>query len=188
MSPTIDLPANSLVAMTRESLLALRTGLFRELGPNAASLLQEAGYAGGQTLYEAFARWLAIRGDASPELLAAAEFGVRAADFFREAGWGSFELGSLDAVATIDALEWAESDPAFPLEFPGCYYTAGVLADFFGRIAGEPLAVMEVECRSMGGDRCRFLVGSGETMQRVYDEMGQGRSYEHAVGSATRLV
>ena len=40
---------------------------------------------------------------------------------------------------------------------------------------------MEVECRSMGADRCRFLVGSGEVMQRVYDEMGNGVPYEEAV-------
>jgi hypothetical protein len=42
---------------------------------------------------------------------------------------------------------------------------------------------MEVECRSMGGDRCRFLIGSGETLQRVYDEMGNGVSYEQAAAS-----
>ena len=98
-------------------------------------------------------------------------------------GWGSIELGSLGAVATIDSTNWAEGDPAFPLEFPGCYFSSGVLADFFGRLAGEPLAVMEVECRSLGGDRCRFLVGSGETLQRVYDDMGQGLSYEEAAAS-----
>ena len=33
----------------------------------------------------------------------------------------------------------------------------------------------------MGSDRCRFLVGSGEVMQRVYDEIGQGIGYEQAV-------
>ena len=185
MSPSIDLPGNALVAMTRDSLLALRTALFRELGPNAAALLQEAGYAGGQALFDAFGRWLSDLGAGSPESLPATEFGLRAAAFFRDTGWGTIELGALDTVATIDAAAWAESDPAFPLEFPGCYYTAGVLADFFGRVAGEPLAVMEVECRSMGGDRCRFLVGSGETMQRVYDGMGQGLPYEHALGEAT---
>ena len=43
---------------------------------------------------------------------------------------------------------------------------------------------MEVECRSMGADRCRFLVGSAETLQRVYDEMGQGVAYEQAVSTA----
>lgn len=185
MSLSIDLPGNALVAMTRDSLLALRAALFRDLGPNAAALLQDAGYAGGQSLFDAFGRWLSDRGALPPESLPAAEFGLRAAEFFRDAGWGTIELGALEMVATIDAADWAESDPAFPLEFPGCYYTAGVLADFFGRVAGEPLAVMEVECRSMGGDRCRFLIGSGDTMQRVYDEMGQGRSYEHAVGAVT---
>jgi hypothetical protein len=40
---------------------------------------------------------------------------------------------------------------------------------------------MEVECRSMGNDRCRFLLGTAETLQRVYDEMGQGVGYEDAV-------
>jgi predicted hydrocarbon binding protein len=181
MTSSIDLPANALVAMTRDSLLALRAAMFRDLGPNAATLLQEAGFAGGQALFGTFAAWLAAQGAPSPDVLTAAEFAVRANEFFREAGWGSIELGALETVATLDSTDWAESDPAYPLEFPGCYYSAGVLADFFGRLAGEPLAVMEVECRSMGGDRCRFLVGSGETMQAVYDAMGQGSSYEEAV-------
>ena len=181
MSQPIDLPGNALVALTRDSLLALRTALFRDVGPNAAALLQEAGYAGGQVLYDAFTRWLDSRGLGAPEALPAVEFGRRAGEFFRETGWGTFELGALDSVATVDAAEWAESDPAYPLDFPGCYYTAGVFADFFGRLAGEPVAVMEVECRSMGAPRCRWLVGSGETMQRVYDQMGEGVAYADAV-------
>jgi hypothetical protein len=53
-----------------------------------------------------------------------------------------------------------------------------MLADFFGRLAGEPLAAMEVECRSMGAPRCRFLVGSSEMLQHIYDEMSRGVSYE----------
>jgi predicted hydrocarbon binding protein len=179
----IDLPDNALVGLTRDSLLALRSALFRDVGPNAAAVLQEAGYAGGPALYGAFTRWLEAHGLGAPESLAATEFGLRAGEFFREIGWGAFELGSLDAVATVDAPEWAESDPAFPLEFPGCYYTAGVLADFFGRLADSPVAVMEVECRSMGAPRCRWLVGSGDTMQHIYDQMGQGVPYDQAVSS-----
>lgn len=181
MASSIDLPANALVAMTRDSLLALRAAMFRDMGPNAATLLQEAGFAGGQALFDTFTAWLAAHGAPSPDVLTAAEFAVRANEFFRETGWGSIELGALETVATLDSTDWAEGDPAVPLEFPGCYYSAGVLADFFGRLAGEPLAVMEVECRSMGGERCRFLVGSGETMQAVYDAMGEGSSYEDAI-------
>ena len=184
MSPSIDLPENALVAMTRDSLLALRGAMFRDMGPGAAALLQEAGYAGGQAWFDAFSRWLAMQGMRAPESLPTSEFGARASAFFRSAGWGSIQLGALDSVATVDSTDWAESDPAVPLDFPGCYYTSGVLSDFLGRLAGEPLAVMEVECRSMGGSRCRFLVGSGETMQRVYEEMGRGVAYEDAVRSA----
>ena len=184
MSASLDLPGNALVAMTRDSLAALRAAMFRDMGPNAAAMLQEAGYAGGQAMFDAFSSWLASRGLPAPESLAADDFAERATEFFRDAGWGSIELGSLDSVATVDSGDWAEGNPAFPLDFPGCYYTSGVMADFFGRLAGEPVAVMEVECRSMGGDRCRFLVGSGETLQRVYDEMAQGIGYEQAVAAS----
>ena len=183
MPQSIDLPGNALVALTRDSLLALRAAMFRDIGLNAAAMLQEAGYAGGPALYEAFSKWLAARGASSPEALEASEFSAKAAQFFKEAGWGSVEVGSLQSVATVDSSDWAESDPGHPMEYPGCYYTSGVLADFFTRLAGEPLAVMEVECRSMGGDRCRFLVGSGDQMQRVYEAMGQGVAYQEAVGS-----
>jgi predicted hydrocarbon binding protein len=177
MPPSIDLPANALVAMTRDSLLALRTALFRDIGADAATLLQEAGIAGGAGLFDTFTRWLSARGHGAPETLAAMEFAERATEFFRDAGWGSISVGALDTVATIDSPDWAEGDPGFPLEFPGCYFTSGVFADFFGRVAGEPLAVMEVECRSMGAERCRFLVGSEATMQHLYDEMGRGVAY-----------
>jgi predicted hydrocarbon binding protein len=180
---SIDLQDNALVGLTRDSLLALRSALFRDVGPNAAAVLQEAGYAGGPAMYSAFTGWLAAHGLGAPETLPATEFGLRAGEFFREIGWGSFELGSLDAVATVDAPAWAESDPAYPLDFPGCYYTAGVLADFFGRLADSPVAVMEVECRSMGAPRCRWLVGSGDTMQHIYDQMGQGVPYDQAASS-----
>lgn len=184
MASTLDLSGNALVAMTRDSLLALRAAMFRDVGPNAAGLLQEAGFAGGQALYATFANWLAARGQSSPESLPASEFASLATAFFRDAGWGSIQLGSLESVATLDSEDWAEGDPAFPLEFPGCYYTSGVMADFFGRLAGAPVAVMEVECRSMGSERCRFLLGNGETLQRVYEAMAQGTSYETALGSA----
>jgi len=185
MSASLDLPGNALVAMTRDSLLALRAALFRDVGPNAAAMLQEAGFAGGQAMFGSFGNWLMARGLPAPEDLPAADFATHATDFFRDAGWGSIELGVLDSVATVDSPDWAEADPAFPLEFPGCYYTSGVMADFFGRLAGEAIAVMEVECRSMGGERCRFLIGTGETLQHVYDEMAQGVGYADALAEET---
>ena len=181
MAPSIDLAANAMVGVTREALVALCASLLRDVGPQAASYLQNAGYAGGAPLFDAFTRWMLGRGYGAPETLPALAFADRASEFFRDLGWGSLELGAMgDAVATIDSTDWAESEAATALEYPGCHLTTGMFADFFGRLAGEQLAVMEVECRSMGADRCRFLLASGEVMQHVYDAMGNGESYENA--------
>jgi predicted hydrocarbon binding protein len=188
MPDQIDLTNSGLVAITRDSLLSLRTALFRDLGTNAAAVLQEAGYAGGEAFFEAFSRWLSSRGLPSPESLAANEFASHASEFLLGTGWGSIDVGTLESAATIDSPDWAESDPEHPMDFPGCYYSAGLLTDLFGRIIGEPVAVMEVECRSMGSDRCRFLVGAVETMQRVYDAMGDGSTYEQALADSSSAV
>lgn len=171
-----------MVGLTRDALLALRTVLFRDSGSNAAACLQEAGYAGGGALYRAFALWSAAGGQGVPEHMIAPEFEQRAAGFFTALGWGRLTVGVMhDSVVTLDSADWAESDPASSLQFPGCYLSAGLLAEFFGRLAGAPLAVMEVECRSMGSPRCRFLLGSSETLQFVYDEMMKGVGYEQAL-------
>ncbi len=181
MAQSIDLTESAMLALTRDSLAALRGALFRDLGANGAGYLQEAGYAGGGALYDAFAHWLAARELGAPDSLPAEDFARYASLFFREAGWGSFDLGALhEAVATVDSEDWSEADPNSALQFPGCHLTTGLFADFFGRLAGTPMAAMEVECRSMGASRCRFLVGSGEVMQQLYDAMAHGETYEEA--------
>lgn len=185
MAQSIDLSANGMVGLTRESLVALCVSLLRENGSQAAMHLQNAGFAGGATLFDAFSHWLMARGYGTPESQPATAFATRATEFFRELGWGSMDLGTVgQSVATVDSTDWAEADSASALEFPGCYFTTGLFADFFGRLAGSPLAVMEVECRSMGTDRCRFLIASAEVMQHVYDAMGNGVGYDAAVASA----
>jgi predicted hydrocarbon binding protein len=179
---SFDLPRNSMVGLTRDALVALRSVLFREAGGNAAAYLQEAGYAGGGALHQAFTDWCGTRGLTAPEAMPPQLFGERAAEFFGDLGWGTVTVGTLhDSVATLDSPNWAESDPASAMQYPGCYLSAGMLADFFGRIAGNQLVAMEVECRSMGSDRCRFLLGSAETMQHLYDAITRGVGYEESL-------
>jgi predicted hydrocarbon binding protein len=181
MAHSLELAKSGMIALSRESMVTLRGVLFRDLGPDAATYFQEAGYAGGEELYRLFGRWMDTRGLGTPESLPTSEFGRRATEFFRDLGWGGIELATLrESVATIDSLNWAEADPSSGLEFPGCHLTTGMFADFFSRLAGSPLAVMEVECRSMGGERCRFLLGSAEVMQELYDAMSRGVPYEEA--------
>jgi predicted hydrocarbon binding protein len=182
---TIDLTGSGMLAITRDALIALRAALMRDSGPGAAAYLQEAGYAGGGALFEAFRQWLAARGAGTPESLSVGNFQREATDFFRHAGWGSLRVGALyDTVATLDSTDWGEATPGIGLEAPSCHLSAGMFADFFGRVADAPLAVMEVECRSSGADRCRFLLGSTDVMTQVYDEMSRGADYNSAVSSA----
>jgi predicted hydrocarbon binding protein len=182
--PSFDLTGHQMVALSRPSLAALRTALIRDAGPSAAAYLQEAGYAGGEALFASFRHWLGTRGLPEPEDLGLEEFEQHASAYFRDAGWGSLRIGSLrDAVATLDSADWGEADPDAGLDHPGCHLSTGMFADFFGRIADAQIAVLEVECRSMGDKRCRFLLGNHAVMSHVYEQMGAGTGYEEAVES-----
>ncbi len=182
---TLDLAENGMLVVTRDALAALRNALMRDAGHASAGWFQEAGYAGGAALFEAFRSWLDARDAVAPESLSLEEFQQLAGEFFRETGWGSLTVGSLhDTVATLDSPDWGEASPDAGMEYPCCNLSAGMLADFFGRVAAAPLAVMEVECRSTGAERCRFLLGSAEVMQAVYEGMSQGQAYDQAVASA----
>jgi predicted hydrocarbon binding protein len=182
---TIDLTGSGMLGITRDALVALRAALMRDGGVGGAAYLQEAGYAGGGSLFEAFRQSLVARGVGAPESLSVEDFQSEATEFFRRAGWGSLQVGALhDMVATLDSEDWAEATPESPLDHVGCSFSSGMFADFFGRVADAPLAVMEVECRSAGSTRCRFLLGSTDVMQSVYDRMSQGYGYDEAVAGA----
>ena len=181
MGTNVDLSSSQLVALPRASLAALRAALIRDTGGAFATFLQEAGYAGGDAVFSAFTGWLAARGVADVESLDVASYQSLATDFFRQMGWGSVSITPLhDVVAMVDSEDWAESDPASGLPYPSCHYTTGLFADFFGRTADAPLAVLEVECRSSGSHQCRFLVGSAEVMAHLYDRMAAGATYDEA--------
>jgi predicted hydrocarbon binding protein len=182
MSDRIDLADHQMVALTRASLAALRAALMRDAGASAATYLQEAGYAGGDAMFGSFAEWLRGRGHDDPAELDLPAFEAAATEYFRAAGWGSLSIASLgDAVAALDSDDWGEADPASALTQPGCHLTTGMFASFFGRVAEAPLAVLEVECRSMGHDRCRFLLGNAQVMEHVYMKLETGVAYDHAV-------
>ena len=171
---TLDLASSQLVAFPRQSLAALRNALIRDTGGAFATYLQESGYAGGESIYAAFHGWLSARGMPDADAL-------DVDSFLKESGWGEITVTSLhDVVALVDSEDWAEADPTSGLQYPACHYTTGLFADFFGRTAAAPLAVLEVECRSSGSHRCRFLVGSAEVMGHLYDRMAAGVSYADA--------
>jgi predicted hydrocarbon binding protein len=184
MSDTIDLPDHQMLALPYAALAALRSALMRDAGATAASDLQAAGYAGGDALFSSFNAWLRAHGEPVAETLGLAAFERIATAFFRAAGWGSIEISTLrDLVATLDSTDWGEADPTAASDHPGCHLTTGIFADFFGRLAGYPVAVLEVECRSAGDRRCRFLIGNADVMNALYDRMERGAPYDAAVAA-----
>ena len=178
---SIDLTTDRMVAVGRSTLTVLHAALLREAGPAAVDALREAGFAGGESVFTSFCGWLRERAGAEPQDLSVENFEAHATDYFRETGWGSIAIGSLGgAVATLDSEDWGEADSSAALENPGCHLSTGLFAAFFGRVSDHPLAVLEVECRSAGAPRCRFLLGSSEVMGYIYDEMARGVGYEDA--------
>lgn len=176
---SFDLPGSDMIGVPRDAMVALRTMLFRADSTTAASSLYEAGYAGGGALHDAFVRWCRSKKLPVAENMAASEFAQHASAFFTELGMGALEVGTVhDAAVMLDSTNWAEAEPSSGMQFPGCYLTAGMLTEFLGRVAGSAVSVLEVECRSMGKPRCRFVVGSAETVQQVYEAMAAGREYE----------
>jgi predicted hydrocarbon binding protein len=168
----------------RKVIHQLRAVLERDTGLQAASYLQEAGFAGGEELYAEFAAWLqATRGVERPSDLDAQFLSEVLSQFFAELGWGPLTAQPLgQAVLALDSAEWAEASEESRGEFPSCHLTCGLLADFFGRLSDGLVAVMEVECRSRGDARCRFLAGAPETLSTLYERMAQGSSYADALG------
>jgi len=176
MTEPIDLSTNSLVAISRESLTALRAALFRDLGGTAATYLQDAGYSGAAQVFDAFEAWLKAQGAPTAGELTLEDFGKAVAEFFAASGWGTLEFSTgEDGVATIESPDWAESVAADGSEMSGCFFTTGVLSDFFGRVVDAPVSVMETTCRSMGHPTCKFLIGTPERLQAIYDGLAAGQ-------------
>jgi predicted hydrocarbon binding protein len=141
------------------------------------AILQEAGYAAGEGLYKSFTQI------ANPADLDADELGPTLSEFFTTGGWGAVAITPVGTGAlALDSADWAEAEPG-TAPMPMCFFSAGMLADFLGRLSEETIAVMEVECRSKGDARCRFLSATPDVLDKVYNEMTAGRSYEEALST-----
>ncbi len=184
MSPAPSLSTSHCVALGRRALHQLRASLERDTGLQSATYLQEAGFAAGEELFQAFSAWLqASYGLEQPAQLDIKHLGSILDKFFQESGWGPLTVTPLSpAAVALDSTDWSEAGPAGSSSYPTCHVTSGMLADFLSRMSGGLVGVMEVECRSRGDDRCRFLAGAPETLDSVYAGMAQGQSYITALG------
>ena len=111
MTTAALLSSNHCVGLGRRALRQLRESLERDTGLQAATYLQEAGFAGGEELYSTYAAWLdRTAGIAEPGALDADRLGEMLSRFFSETGWGSLSVDRMgDAVLALDSSDWAEA-------------------------------------------------------------------------------
>jgi len=183
--------AGTLIGMAASTMSQLRAGLMSQaesdIGESdVVSSLRNAGYAGGDAIFAAFEKWVRDAGRAgatsagdgtegSAGDLALTEFETRASGFFRNAGWGEVKFSSAEGegAAVVDIVNCWEGAAAAGEAIPACHLTTGMLAGFFGRIAGYTVAVLETECCATGSPRCRFMMGNAEAMNYAWESMRQ---------------
>lgn len=178
----------SMVQLPAAALTAFHRALSQDRSPaEAAALTRQMGFEAGEGFYAAFREWLVRPGageQTDPALLPADDFWTRLADFFETMGWGRVEFERLHSgIAALSSDGWAEAEPAGTARQPTCHFSTGVLADILGRVAGDNLAVLEVECRSRGDRRCRFLIGGPEALRGVYERIRKGEAFPEAVAA-----
>jgi uncharacterized protein len=152
----------------------------------AASLLREIGLESGEEFLARFRTWLQSGDRAAtpePEDLSPDEFWRHLSDFFAGLGWGTLEYEQIHpGLVALTSRDWVEADRTGS-QYPSCHLTTALLADLLRRVADQELASLEVECRAAGDDRCRFLIGSPDALQRVFDSMREGVAVGEAVGA-----
>lgn len=164
------------LAIPVASLAALRQALTSEVGADAAaSALRAAGHAAGDAWYPQ----LAGGEDAD---VSETTFWRRLNHLFSSRGWGSIAHSAVHpGVGALDATDWVEAVPDAAESRPSCFFTTGVLANLLGNAAGADVAVLEVECRSTGAQRCRFLFGSADALNALYTRVSSGSTVDTAL-------
>lgn len=165
------------LAIPVASLAALRRALTTEVGPDAAArALRAAGHAAGDAWYPQLST--NNENGEVPESV----FWRRFAQLFSSHGWGSLSHSAIHpGVGALDAADWVEADTNATETRPSCFFTTGLLANLLGNVASSNVAVMEVECRSAGHARCRFLFGSAEALNALYSRVAGGSAVDAAL-------
>lgn len=161
-SSTVRLPSAAL------AVLADRCG---DLGSGGISALREAGRVAGEALVP---RLGADPAEAPPE-----EFWEAVGQQFVDLGLGPLTyrvrtpgVGEI----RLEGVPEADGAEGEPRRLSGCPFSTGLLGGLLTGVAGEPVSVLEVECRAGGAAFCRFLVGSESRLSRIRERLAEGES------------
>lgn len=177
------------LALPVKSLAAIRHSLTQEVGSDgAARALQAAGYAAGDAFFTALTQPFTPESGGNRDALAKlgqVTFWRRLSQLFSTRGWGTLSHEALhEGVGALDSSNWVEAVPDTAAR-PSCFFTTGLLANLLGHASGTEVAVLEVECRTRGDQRCRFLFGAPETLAAVYGRVRLGEPAQESIAALT---
>jgi predicted hydrocarbon binding protein len=166
------------IRIPAQSIHAMRRSLYADMGvEQAGRALQEAGHAAGDAVFERLSRAL---GDDLMRM-PSGSFWDRLAALCRDLGWGSIRHEELHpGVGALVATDWFEVEAG---QKPSCPFTTGLLANLLGRVAGEDVAVLQVDCPNGEPGCVRFLFGAGPTLHEVYSALREGRDLEASLSA-----
>jgi predicted hydrocarbon binding protein len=167
-------PATSAASVS--ILSAIHRGVSASVSPEASvQILQNIGVESAEAVLREFAEWTRDRsvGLGSVDELSEGEFWLLLSDFLKGREWGSLSHEHVHpGVLSVSSPDWAEA--AQESRSSTCHFATGFLSELLRLIAGREVAVLEVECRSTGSSSCRFLIGSPEALETVYENLRSG--------------
>jgi V4R domain len=169
------------IAVPVSVFAALRAELEREAGAlPTVHALHHAGYAAGA----AAAAGLVGGADAGSMSLGESAFWTKLAEFFGRRGWGTLRHERPHrAVGLLSSVDWAEAADGGDDPDASCHFSTGFLSGLLTEVAGGPVAVLEVACRTRGDDACRFVFGSEGAIHELYGRLLDGVELDGALAA-----
>ena len=153
------------ITVPGSTLSHLRQILTEEADAETATrVLHGAGSASGDSLFES----LTSHAERDPATLGRNGFWGELTRFLDGRGWGRLAHERIHpGLGLVRSEACGESDPETDSGEPSCAFTAGMLSGIFARLAGSPIAVLEVSCRSQGNGDCAFAFGSEQAVGQL---------------------
>jgi hypothetical protein len=179
MSSTPSAPRE--VAVPATLFASLRDELEKEAGAHqTVRALHYAGYHAGLAAASA----LDVEGGGDAFSMGRRAFWDHLAAFFATRGWGT--LSHRDAhpgIGVLSSSDWAEAKTDRVDAQASCSFSAGFLSGLMSQLAGGPIAVLEIGCRSRGGRSCDFAFGSEGAIQALYARLVEGDDLDRALAA-----
>ena len=169
------------IAIPAAAFGSLRAHLEKEAGPlPTVHALHQAGYAAGAAAAPA------LTGSGAGAMVSMGEeaFWTKLAEFFGKRGWGALRHARPHrAIGLLTSADWAEASAGGGGDQASCHFSAGFLSGLLTELAGGPVAVLEVACRSRGAESCQFVFGSEGAIHELYGKLLEDHDLDAALAA-----